>query len=78
MKNIIVICEAGWIICGTEIESKAEYIKLTNASVVRSWRNGKGIGGLAIASNVSEYTLDKIGDVKINSNKILFTIPCEW
>lgn len=78
MKNIIVVCEYGWIVCGVPGAGNADELTLTGSSVVRKWNNGKGIGGLAKAENKSEYTLDPIGDVIINKNKILFSIPCEW
>ena len=77
--NICVICEYGWIIKGEKDEKSTEaYMVLHNASVVRSWCNGKGIGGIAKAENKDEYTLDEIGDVSIRQNKVLFEIPCEW
>lgn len=79
MKSIIVVCEYGWIFCGTEATEYSDVsMTLQSASVVRSWRNGKGIGGLAEAKNRREYTLDPVGEVMIKRDKILFTIPCEW
>ena len=77
MKTCFV-CEYGWIVIGTETERTAEQIKLSDASVVRKWMNGKGIGGIAKAENKDEYTLDAIGDVVIRLGKVLFEIPCEW
>jgi hypothetical protein len=77
--NVCVICEYGWIIAGEKDRaSDSELLVLKNASVVRRWTNGKGIGGIAKAENKNEYTLDEIGDVEIKQNKILFIIPCEW
>ena len=76
--NKCYVCECGWIIVGTEIFRSKNIIKLSDASVVRVWTNGKGIGGIAKAENKEEYTLDAIGDVDIRTNKILFEIPCEW
>lgn len=77
--NICVICESGWIIKGAKGEgSDAECLSLHDASVVRRWDNGKGIGGIARRENKDEYTLDYIGDVEIRQGKILFEIPCEW
>jgi hypothetical protein len=78
--NICVILEQGWILVGQRTESteSQDTMALCNASVVRSWHNGKGIGGIAKAENRDEYTLDAIGDVIIRQNKILFEIPCEW
>lgn len=73
-----VVCEYGWIIAGAETERNDDYIKLTNASVVRKWNNGKGIGAIAKKENKHEYTLDPIGDVNIRTSKVLFEIPCEW
>ena len=78
MKNLIVICEEGWIICGKQAEANEVSLELEEASVVRRWNNGKGIGGLAKEKYKEDYTLDEIGDVRIRQNKVLFTIPCEW
>ena len=78
MKHLIIVCEAGWIICGTEEKATKDTIELKEASVVRRWSNGKGIGGLAKAEYKSDYTLDAIGSVSIKQGKVLFVIPCEW
>ena len=78
MNNTIVVCEYGWILVGKIENSNSQTTLLNEASVVRSWSNGKGIGGLAKANNKDEYTLDEIGAVSIQTSKILFEIPCEW
>ena len=77
--NVFAVCEYGWIIKGVKDEtSDVNTLILHDASVVRRWSNGKGIGGIAKAENKDEYTLDAIGDVNIRQNKVLFEIPCEW
>ena len=77
--NVCIVCEYGWIIKGFKTDaSTSELTVLKDASVVRKWTNGKGIGGIAKEANKDEYTLDKIGDVTIRNGKILFEIPCEW
>lgn len=80
MIKTCAVCESGWIIIGEkddELSNEIEMI-LHNASVVRRWDNGKGIGGIAKAENKCEYVLDAIGDVSIRQSKVLFEIPCEW
>ena len=77
-KSLCVVCEYGWIIKGIVVDETVSTTKLRDASVVRRWTNGKGIGGIAKAANKDEYTLDPIGDVEIMKGKILFEIPCEW
>lgn len=77
-KSLCVVCEYGWIIKGIVVDETVSTTKLKEASVVRRWTNGKGIGGIAKAANKDEYTLDPIGDVEIMRGKILFEIPCEW
>ena len=72
------VCEYGWIVIGKETGRTAESVTLSDASVVRKWTNGKGIGGIAKAEYKDEYTLDTIGDVVIRLGKVLFEIPCEW
>lgn len=76
--NTCYVCEYGWIIIGQEQKTEGYEILLHDASVVRRWTNGKGIGGIAKAANKDDYTLDAIGNVKINPKKVLFEIPCEW
>lgn len=72
------VIEAGWIIVGKEVNRTDDMVELTNASVVRSWSNGRGVGSIAKSEYKDEYTLDPIGDVEIAKSKILFEIPCEW
>ena len=76
--NKCYVCEYGWIVIGRETGRTDETISLADASVVRKWTNGKGIGGIAKTENKDEYTLDAIGDAIIRLNKVLFEIPCEW
>lgn len=78
MKNVCVVCEYGWIIKGELATEETDRMMLTNASVVRKWANGKGIGGIAKSENRNEYTLDPIGDVEIMRGKVIFVIPCKW
>jgi len=77
-RNVCVVCEYGWIICGIITERYDDVLEMTNASVVRKWSNGRGIGAISKAKNKDEYTLDEIGDVSIRQDKVLFEIPCEW
>ena len=77
MKNTIIVCEYGWILVGKKSISDIG-VRLEEASVVRRWMNGKGIGGLAKEENKREYTLDAIGTAYINASKILFEIHCDW
>ena len=76
--NICFVIESGWIIVGKKDVSSSGVVCLKDASVVRRWDNGKGIGGIAKAENKDEYVLDPIGDVEIRQSKVLFEIPCEW
>lgn len=78
MRVLCVVCESGWILIGKENKADEKEIELSNASVVRRWDNGKGIGGIVKAEYKDDYTLDEIGDVIINQDKVLFIIPCEW
>lgn len=72
------VCECGWIVIGEETTRTVDMIMLKDASVVRKWANGKGIGGIAKEENKVDYTLDAIGYANIRSGKVLFEIPCEW
>lgn len=76
--NTIIVCEYGWILIGKMENPSSQTTLLKEASVVRRWSNGKGIGGLAKTENKDEYILDEVGSVSIQTSKILFEIPCEW
>ena len=79
MKHSAIVCERGWIIFGIIVDGGSDSeVRVTDASVVRKWSNGKGIGGIAYLKSKDEYTLDYIGEVLIQRSKILFVIPCEW
>ena len=76
---VCYVCEEGWILIGKfKDETRDGKIKLSEASVVRCWSNGLGIGGIAKREHKGEYELDEIGDVLIGASKVLFEIPCEW
>lgn len=47
IDHIIVIAQRGWIFIGYKDKAVKDEIVLLNAEVVRSWSNGKGIGGQA-------------------------------
>jgi hypothetical protein len=74
MNHEIFVMDRGWILVGLPGEDGT----LSDASVVRSWSNGRGVGALAQSAYKSEYTLDHIGDVKLREPRILFSIPCDW
>lgn len=59
--HIIVIAQRGWIIEGHRDKSVTDKIQLLGASVVRSWSNGRGIGGLCSKQYKGDYKLDPIG-----------------
>jgi hypothetical protein len=70
----IFVMDNAWILVGIPGEDGA----LTDASVVRSWSNGRGIGALSNTGQKHEYTLDPIGDVRIRPARVVFSIPCGW
>lgn len=77
--HIIVIAQRGWIFEGHRDKSVTDKIQLLNASVVRSWSNGKGIGGLCSASNKSDYKLDPVGTISFPNEGIIAVIDIvEW
>lgn len=77
--HIIVIAQRGWIFEGLKDKSVTDKIQLLNANVVRSWSNGKGIGGLCNKANVSDYKLDPVGQVSFPNEGVICTIDIvEW
>jgi len=78
-NHIIVIAQRGWIFEGHKNKDVTDKIQLLNASVVRCWSNGKGIGGLCVESNKSDYTLDPVGTVSFPNEGVIATIDiAEW
>lgn len=77
--HIIVIAQRGWIFEGHRDKKVKDKIQLLNASVVRSWSNGKGIGGLTVKSNKSDYKLDPVGTVSFPNEGVIATLDItEW
>lgn len=77
--HVVVIAQRGWIFEGYKDTSATDKIRLLNANVVRSWSNGRGIGGLAKKEYKSEYKLDSVGTVEFASEGVIATINIiEW
>lgn len=77
--HIIVIAQRGWIFEGQRNNEVTDKIQLLDASVVRSWSNGKGIGGLCNESDKSDYKLDPVGTVSFPNEGVIATIDItEW
>jgi len=74
--HIIVIAQRGWIFEGYKDKSITDELVLLNANVVRSWSNGKGIGGLA--ESKSGYTLDPAGNIRFANEAIIAIIDARW
>jgi len=77
-NHVIVIAQRGWIFEGYKDISITDKIRLLNANVVRSWSNGRGIGGLTKEKYKSEYTLDPVGTVEFAPEGIIAIINIEW
>jgi hypothetical protein len=79
VDHIIVIAQRGWIIEGYKDKAVTDKIQLLNANVVRSWSNGKGIGGLCNKSLKSGYKLDPIGTVSFPNEGVIAVVDIvEW
>lgn len=74
--HIIVIAQRGWIFEGYQDKGVKDKLQLLNANVVRSWSNGKGIGGLA--ESRTGYTLDAVGTVSFVPEAIIAQISVKW
>ena len=76
--HIIVIAQRGFIFEGYRDISVTDKIRLLNANNVRSWSNGRGIGGFAKKEYKGEYTLDPVGIIEFAPEGVIATISCEW
>ena len=76
--HVIVIAQRGWIFEGHRDNCAADKIRLLDANVVRSWSNGRGIGGLTKQEYRDEYTLDYVGQVEFAPEGVIATIMCEY
>lgn len=77
--HVIIIAQRGWIFEGHADKSVTDKIQLLNANVVRSWSNGKGIGGLCKKALKGDYTLDEVGTVSFPIEGVICTLNItEW
>ncbi len=74
--HIIIIAQRGWIFEGYRDKAVTDEIVLLNSNVVRSWSNGKGIGGLAESKD--GYTLDPVGTTRFAPDAIIAIIEVRW
>ena len=77
-EHICIVIDNGWILEGMTVSRIDGIIRMEDASVVRSWCNGRGIGGIANPEHKDEYTLDPIGNVNVYQSRVLFEIPMDW
>lgn len=78
--HVIIIAQRGWIVEGYKDKSVTDKIQLLKASVVRSWSNSRGIGGLCMKQYKDEYKLDPIGGaISFPNEGVIATIDItEW
>jgi hypothetical protein len=77
--HVIIIAQRGWIFEGHKDTSVKDKIQLLNANVVRSWSNGKGIGGLCKKGNKADYKLDEVGTVSFPNEGVIAVLDIvEW
>lgn len=76
--HVCVIADRGWIFEGRRVPCDGDNVRLADASVVRKWSNGLGIGGLAKAEHKDGYTLDHIGGIEVVARAVIAIIPLEW
>jgi hypothetical protein len=76
--HIIVIAQRNWIFEGYKDINTTDKIRLLNANVIRSWSNGRGIGGFTKEEYKNEYTLDHIGTVEFAPEGVIAIINVEW
>ena len=77
-NHVIIIAMGGWIFEGYQDVVSTDKIRLLDANVVRSWRNGRGIGGFCKAEFKNEYKLDAVGPVEFEPANIIAKIDIEW
>ena len=78
-NHVIIIAQRGWIFEGYKDTSVKDKIQLLNANVVRSWSNGKGIGGLCKKALKSDYKLDEVGTISFANEAIIAELAItEW
>ncbi|MDY3129921.1 MAG: hypothetical protein SOW20_07870 [Berryella intestinalis] len=75
-SHVCVIATNGWIFEGYAITRDERSILLADASVVRCWDNGLGIGGIAKAEHKDDYTLDACGTVRVHA--VVAEIALGW
>jgi hypothetical protein len=75
--HIIVIAQRGWIFEGYRDKAIKDKLQLLNANVVRSWSNGKGIGGLCKKTFKSDYKLDEVGSISFPNEGVIAILSIE-
>lgn len=75
-KRVIIVVQAGWVLCGLQTdEDKTDGVRLTNASVIRTWGTTRGLGQLAVEGKTSDTVLDPCGNAFIPSHAVIMHIP---
>lgn len=75
----IVIVDRGWVYVG-KVEREPEYLRVTNARVIRYWGTKRGLGELAEGGPTRDTKLDPIGTVLVPHRAVISLVECkhEW
>ena len=73
-EHVCVVCTNGWIFEGWGTTNETGDWLLAKASVVRKWSNGLGIGGIADPEHFADYTLDRVGNIRIYAGATIAAI----
>jgi hypothetical protein len=74
-KLQIVVCKLGWVLVGETVE-RENYLALSDASVIRRWGTSKGLGEIALGGPTPSTIMDKIGEVRVQYDAVLFVVDC--
>lgn len=74
MKKIVV-AEGGWVFIGEVVDESDGKVRMTKASVVRSWGTTAGLGEIALNGPTSKTVLDYAGAVEVH--KVICTYECK-
>jgi len=69
-KKQIVICDRGWVVVG-DVANSGDYIRISNASVIRRWGTKNGIGELAENGPQPETKLDSCPDSQVHKLSVV-------
>jgi hypothetical protein len=76
-NKYIVVITNGFVFIGDVMDENDKYLRIENASCIRTWGTTNGLGQLALTGPTAQTVLDPAGVVEVAWPAVIMKIKCQ-